>query len=76
MTVDVGCSPILRERAGRDEVELELADGATVADAIAALARACPASTDVLGRLPVDDGRQPRATPPTDTGSPPATSWR
>ena len=43
---------VLREKAGRDEVELELAEGATVADAIDALGDV--AGLDgVLGRLPV-----------------------
>jgi molybdopterin converting factor subunit 1 len=43
---------VLREKAGRDEVELELADGATVGDAIDALEDV--AGLDgVIGRLPV-----------------------
>lgn len=37
MTVSVRLFAILRERAGRERVELELADGATVDDAVAAL---------------------------------------
>jgi molybdopterin synthase catalytic subunit len=52
MTVRVRLFAILRERAGRDEVELELADGATVAEAIAAV-RELPGLADVIGRLPV-----------------------
>jgi MoaE-MoaD fusion protein len=52
MTVTVRLFSLLRERAGCDRVELELADGATVADALAALAR-LPSLSDVLGRLPV-----------------------
>ena len=52
MTVSVRLFAILRERAGSDRVELELPDGATVADALAALAR-MPALSEVLARLPV-----------------------
>jgi molybdopterin converting factor subunit 1 len=52
MTVSVRLFAILRERAGSDRVELQLPDGATVADALAALAR-LPALSDVLERLPV-----------------------
>ena len=37
MKVEVRLFAVLRERAGADSVELELSDGATVADAIAAL---------------------------------------
>ena len=37
MLVSVRLFAILRERAGRDRIELELADGATVADALGAL---------------------------------------
>ena len=40
MKVTVRLFAILRERAGRESVELELADGATVRDAIAAVAAA------------------------------------
>jgi MoaE-MoaD fusion protein len=43
---------VLREMAGRDEVELDLADGATVADAIAAVGE-LPGLDGVIGRLPV-----------------------
>jgi molybdopterin synthase catalytic subunit/molybdopterin converting factor small subunit len=52
VTVSVRLFSILRERAGRDRVELQLDDGATVADALTALAR-LPSLSDVLGRLPV-----------------------
>jgi molybdopterin synthase catalytic subunit len=52
VTVSVRLFSILRERAGRDRVELQLDDGATVADALEALAR-LPSLSDVLGRLPV-----------------------
>ncbi|HEX4483811.1 MAG TPA: molybdenum cofactor biosynthesis protein MoaE [Solirubrobacteraceae bacterium] len=52
MTVSVRLFSILRERAGRERVELQLPDGATVADALAELAR-LPSLGDVLARLPV-----------------------
>ncbi len=52
MTVSVRLFSLLRERAGCDRVELRLDDGATVADALAALAR-LPSLRDVLARLPV-----------------------
>ena len=52
MTVRVRLFAILRERAGRDEVELELGDGATVADALAAVGE-LEGLGDVVGRLPV-----------------------
>jgi molybdopterin synthase catalytic subunit len=52
MTVRVRLFAVLRERAGRDEVEIELADGATVAEAIAVVGR-LPGLADVIGRLPV-----------------------
>jgi MoaE-MoaD fusion protein len=52
MTVTVRLFALLRERAGSDRVELQLPDGATVADALAALAR-MPALSDVLAQLPV-----------------------
>lgn len=52
MTVRVRLFAVLRERAGRDSVELELGEGATVADAIDRLA-ALPALTEPLARMPV-----------------------
>src|SRR5687768_4583347 len=52
MTVRVRLFAMLRERAGRDEVELELGEGATVADAIAAVG-SLPGLEGVVGRLPV-----------------------
>jgi molybdopterin synthase catalytic subunit len=52
MRVDVRLFAILRERAGRDTVAVELDPGATVADAIAALAENA-ALSGVLDRLPV-----------------------
>ncbi len=52
MFVRVRLFAILRERAGADSVELELADGATVSDALAALSR-LPAFEGLIGRLPM-----------------------
>ena len=52
MIVRIRLFAILRERAGRDSIELELADGATVADALRALEERGPL-VDLLGRLPV-----------------------
>jgi molybdopterin synthase catalytic subunit len=52
MRVVVRLFAVLRERAGRDRVELELAPGATVADALASLAE-LPELAGVLGRVPV-----------------------
>lgn len=48
MTVRVRLFAILRERAGRDVVELELPDGARVADALAALADVTAGVTCVM----------------------------
>ena len=44
---------VLRERAGSDSIELELAEGATVADALGGALRACPPLAELLERLPV-----------------------
>jgi molybdopterin synthase catalytic subunit len=52
MTVRVRLFAILRERAGRDSVEIELPEGATVAEAIAALSLR-PGLGETLARLPV-----------------------
>ena len=52
MTVTVRLFAMLRERAGRDELDLELAEGATVADARAAL-RDRDRLGDILERMPV-----------------------
>jgi MoaE-MoaD fusion protein len=52
MTVRVRLFAVLRQRAGRDTVDVELEEGATVADALAALARE-PGLTDALDRIPV-----------------------
>ena len=52
MRVDVRLFAILRERAGRERVSIELEPGATVADAIGVLAEHA-ALTGILDRLPV-----------------------
>jgi MoaE-MoaD fusion protein len=52
MTVTVRLFAMLRERAGRDSVEIELPDEATVADAFERLA-AEPRLGDLVGRLPL-----------------------
>jgi molybdopterin synthase catalytic subunit len=52
MTVTVRLFAILRERAGRDSVEIELPEGATVEDAFARLA-AAPGLGELGGRLPL-----------------------
>jgi molybdopterin synthase catalytic subunit len=52
MTVTVRLFAMLRERAGRDSVELELPDDATVADAFDRLA-AEPGLAELVGRLPL-----------------------
>lgn len=52
VTVRVRLFAVLRERAGRDSVEIELAEEATVADALAALS-GLPSLAESLERLPV-----------------------
>ncbi len=52
MTVRVRLFAVLRQRAGRGSVDIEIDEGATVADAMAALARQ-PGLGDVLDRMPV-----------------------
>jgi MoaE-MoaD fusion protein len=52
MTVTVRLFAILRERAGRDSIELSLPQGASVEDAIEAL-RSEDGLSNVLGQLPV-----------------------
>jgi molybdopterin synthase catalytic subunit len=52
MTVQVRLFAMLRERAGSDSVELELRDGATVGEALEALAER-PELADALDRMPV-----------------------
>jgi MoaE-MoaD fusion protein len=52
MIVRVRLFAVLRERAGRDSVEVELSEGATVRDALDAAARA-PGLRDPLAQLKV-----------------------
>ena len=52
MTVNVRLFSLLRERAGSERLQLQLPDGATVADALSAL-REDPALGELLARLPV-----------------------
>ena len=52
MILRVRLFAILRERAGSDSIDLELAEGATVADAIRTLSH-LPSLAGVLERLPV-----------------------
>jgi len=52
LTVTVRLFAVLRERAGSDSVELALADGATVADALQALSE-IPSLAGLLERVPV-----------------------
>ena len=52
MTIDVRLFAILRERAGREHIDVELAGGATVADALAALGEE-PGLGGVLAAMPV-----------------------
>jgi MoaE-MoaD fusion protein len=52
MQIEVRLFAALRERAGRDSLTLELEEGATVADALAALARG-PEVGDLVERMPV-----------------------
>jgi molybdopterin converting factor subunit 1 len=52
MTVTVRLFAILRERAGRDSVEIELPEGATVGEAFERLA-AAPGLGELVERLPL-----------------------
>jgi molybdenum cofactor biosynthesis protein MoaC len=56
VTIQVRLFAMLRERAGRDSLELELPEGATVADAMALLGHE-PGLDELLGRLPVRAAR-------------------
>jgi molybdopterin synthase catalytic subunit len=63
MTVSVRLFSLLRERAGSDRLELELPNGATVADALAAL-RENAALGELLARLPVQMAVNREYAPP------------
>jgi molybdenum cofactor biosynthesis protein MoaC len=60
---------MLREGAGRDSLELELPDGATVADALTLLARE-PGLAELLPRLPVRAARNREYVPDDETLEP------
>lgn len=53
MLLQVRLFAVLRERAGRDSLEIELSEGATVADALRALADASEALGEALEAMPV-----------------------
>ena len=75
MTVTVRLFAILRERAGSDSIEVELDEGATVAEALEQLA-ARPELERAARADAGADGRQPRLRGSRTRRSPPATSWR
>ncbi len=53
MVLQVRLFAVLRERAGSERLEIELSDGATVADALAALAAQSPPLAEALEAMPV-----------------------
>lgn len=53
MLLQVRLFAVLRERAGRDSLEIELGEGATVADALRALAEASAPLGEALEAMPV-----------------------
>lgn len=53
MVLQVRLFAVLRERAGRDSLEVEVAEGATVADALKALAAESAPLADALEAMPV-----------------------
>lgn len=53
MLLQVRLFAVLRERAGQDSLEIEVAEGATVADALCALAAASAPLDEALGAMPV-----------------------
>jgi molybdopterin synthase catalytic subunit/molybdopterin converting factor small subunit len=52
MTIRVRLFAVLRQRTGRESIEIQVSEGATVGDALAVLA-AEPGLDELLGRLPV-----------------------
>jgi molybdenum cofactor biosynthesis protein MoaC/molybdopterin converting factor subunit 1 len=67
--VHVRLFAMLREAAGRDSLELELPEGATVADALTELAGK-PGLDELLGRLPVRAARNREYVPDEETLEP------
>src|SRR3954468_11120630 len=53
MVLQVRLFAVLRERAGRDSLEIEVAEGATVAEAMRALAEVSEALAEALEAMPV-----------------------
>lgn len=53
MVLQVRLFAVLRERAGRDQIEIEVADGATVAEALRALGAESKALAEALEAMPV-----------------------
>ena len=75
MEVEVRLFAILRERAGRERIALDLSEGATVADALAAAAQE-PGLDEVLADDAGPRGRSTASTSPTTPRSRTATRWR
>ena len=74
MQVEVKLFAVLRERAGRGSIELELPSGSTVADALAAVG-AEPGMSELIERMPVCGSRSTASTRTRAHRSPRATSW-
>jgi molybdopterin converting factor subunit 1 len=69
VTVSVRLFAVLRERAGSDSIELELGEGATVADALRASLAALPSLAELVERMPVRIAvNRSYATPDTRLG--------
>ena len=81
MRVRVRLFAVAKQLAGRDAVELELPDGATVADLRRRLAEALPQSSDLMARAmfaidrqyaddaaPIPDGAEVACIPPVSGG--------
>jgi MoaE-MoaD fusion protein len=77
MRITVRLFAVLRERAGRDELELDLPDGARVADALAAVAHLAPGVPLVLAvnreyavpESPLSAGDELAVVPPVSGGA-------
>ena len=81
MRVRVRLFAVAKQLAGRDAVELELPDGATVADLRSRLAEALPQASDLMARVmfaidrqyaddaaPIPDGAEVACIPPVSGG--------